>query len=188
MKDQDERPYIVKTYDRWIILVIVLVAGWLLFRPLFAFSVYYRGLSFEHMLRMSTAEHYYRKAIAVDPKVPEGWVGLGELSMLTARIDRSTYAQAVNIFKQGLGYNPSSGGLAFDLCRTYYEIGKEYENARVACDLATRNQPTNPFTWDYAAWANLRTGNKQQALADWREAQKRGHTGAYRPLKLYGGS
>ena len=25
MKDQDVRPYIVQTYDRWIILVIVLV-------------------------------------------------------------------------------------------------------------------------------------------------------------------
>ena len=47
---EDVRPYIIRTYDRWIILVLVLVCGYLLFRPVIAFSAYYRGLSFERML------------------------------------------------------------------------------------------------------------------------------------------
>ena len=181
----DARPYIVKTYDRWIILAIVLIGGWLLFRPLFAFSVYYRGLSFEHMLQPKTAEHYYRKAISVDRYVPEGWIGLGELSMMTARADRGMYQQAVDAFKQGLVYNPTSGGLAFDLCRTYYEIGKNYTAARDACELATRNNPSNGFYWDYAGWSNLRLGNMQAALEDWREAVKHGHTPAQNAIKRY---
>ena len=69
----DERPYIIRTYDRWIILIIVLIAGWLLFRPLMAYTVFYRGLSFERMFRLTDAEYYYRKATKVDPKVPQGW-------------------------------------------------------------------------------------------------------------------
>src|SRR5215469_6715678 len=89
------KPYIIKTYDRWIILVLVLVAGWFLFRPIFAFSVYYRGVSFEHMLAMNTAEHYYRKSIAVYPRIPEGWIGLGTLQMMRSKTNPGDYESAV---------------------------------------------------------------------------------------------
>ena len=40
VKPAEVRPYIILTYDRWIILAIVLVGGWLLFRPIFSFAVY----------------------------------------------------------------------------------------------------------------------------------------------------
>jgi tetratricopeptide (TPR) repeat protein len=179
------RPYIVKTYDRWIILAIVLIGGWLLFRPLFAFAVYYRGLSFEHMLELTTAEHYYRKAIGIDAKVPEGWIGLSELYMMGARSDHSMYQRAADTLEGGLSFNPHNGALAFDLCRTYYEVGRKYDKARDACELATRNDPANHFAWDYAGWANLRVGNRKAALDYWREAVKRGHATAVETIKHY---
>jgi tetratricopeptide (TPR) repeat protein len=187
--DADVRPYIVKTYDRWIILAIVLIGGWFLFRPLFAFAVYYRGVSFEHMLTFKPAEHYYRKAIGVDPRVPEGWQGLGELWLWTLGPVSlpSSYRDATQIFRTGLTYNPKSGALAFDLCRATYEIGKDYAQARDACELATRNWPSNAFTWDYAGWANLRLGNKEKAVAFWREAVKHGHLGAQRYIEQVSG-
>ena len=140
----DVRPYIIKTYDRWIILVLVLVAGWLLFRPLFAFSVYYRGVSFEHMLRLRVAEHYYRKAISVDPKIPEGWLGLGELQMMRARSEPADYANTIDTFTRGLAFNPKSGVLAFSLCRAYYEIGKDYPHALAACQRGFQNDEQQP--------------------------------------------
>ena len=34
-KNEDVRPYVVRTYDRWIILVVVITVGWFLFRPIF---------------------------------------------------------------------------------------------------------------------------------------------------------
>jgi tetratricopeptide (TPR) repeat protein len=181
----DLRPYIIKTYDRWIILALVLVCGWVIFRPLFAFSVYYRGLSFEHMLRLDTAEHYYRKSIAVDKNIPEGWLGLGTLQMIRARAEPQEYADAVDTFTRGLGFNPKSGDLAFNLCRTYYEIGQNYPKALEACQRAFQNDPANHFAWDYAAWASLRTGNRQQALAYWREALRRGHSEARKLIERY---
>jgi len=181
----DVRPYIIRTYDRWIILVIVLVAGWFLFRPLFAFSVYYRGLSFEHMLAIPTAEHYYRKAISVDPRVPEGWLGLGTLQMMRGRSNASQYASAVDTLTRGLSYNPRSGDLAFMLCRGYYEIGKDYKNALDACQRAFENQPVNSFAWDYAGWAALHLGQRDQALQYWREALRRGHAPAAGFIKRY---
>ena len=181
----DERPYIVKTYDRWIILVIVLVGGWFLFRPLFAFSVYYRGLSFEHLVALPIAEHYYRKAIGVDPRIPEGWAGLGEIQAMDARVDHARYGDALATYQKGLAYNPSSGVLAWDLCRAAYEIGKDYRLARNACELSTRNWPDNKFTWDYAGWANVRLGHKDRAIAFWREALKRGVTRAQEFIDHY---
>jgi tetratricopeptide (TPR) repeat protein len=181
----DVRPYIVQTYDRWIILVIVLVVGWFLFRPIFAFSVYYRGLSFEHMLRMQTAEHYYRKAIGVDPRVPEGWLGLGSLQMMRARAYPDQYSAAVDTFTRGSGYSPRNGALPFMLCRTYYEVAKDYKNALSACQRAFANAPENSFAWDYAAWAALHLGQREQALQYWREALRRGHTPAADFIKRY---
>lgn len=176
--EADVRPYIVKTYDRWIILVIVLVGGWFLFRPLFAFSVYYRGLSFEHLPALQIAEHYYRKAIGVDARIPEGWAGLGELQTMDARVDHARYLDAIATYQKGLSYNPTSGVLAWDLCRTSYEIGKDYTLALNACELATRNWPANAFAWDYAGWANLRLGHKDKARAFWHEAVRHGHSRA----------
>lgn len=181
----DVRPYIIKTYDRWIILVLVLVAGWLLFRPLFAFSVYYRGVSFEHMLRLRVAEHYYRKAISVDPKIPEGWLGLGELQMMRARSEPADYANTIDTFTRGLAFNPKSGVLAFSLCRAYYEIGKDYPHALAACQRGFQNDENNRFAWDYAAWASLHVGKRDQALEYWREALRRGHSPAAAFIKRY---
>ena len=185
VKTADARPYIIKTLDRWIILVLVLVAGWLLFRPMFAFSVYYRGLSFEHMIRLQAAEHDYRKAIGVDPRIPEGWVGLGGMQMMRARSQPSEYATSVDTFTRGLSYNPKSGALAFSLCRLYYEVGKNYPMALGACQLAFQNDPGNRFAWDYAAWASLHVGKREQAISYWREAVRHGHTKARDFIERY---
>ena len=52
----DLRPYVVRMYDRWIILAIILLVAWSPWvRGLFAFTLYYRGLSFERMLVLTTA-------------------------------------------------------------------------------------------------------------------------------------
>ncbi len=99
--------------------------------------------------------------------------------------DHSTYQQAVDTLKGGLSFNPHNGALAFDLCRTYYEMGKDYAKARDACELSTRNDPANGFTWDYAGWANLHVGDRKAALDYWREAVKRGHTPAEKAIKRY---
>jgi len=171
----DVRPYVIKTYDRWIILALVLVAGWFLFRPIFAFSVYYRGLSFEHMLAVRTAEHYYRKSISVYPRIPEGWLGLGTLQMMRGRGNPGDYESAIQTFKSGIAYNPKDGLLPWQLCRAYYEIGKDYSGALGACQAAVKNDPSNKFAWDYAAWASYHLGERDQALAYWREALRRGH-------------
>jgi len=185
VKPAEVRPYLILTYDRWIIFAIVLIGGWLLFRPIFAFAVYYRGVSFEHMLRLSVAEHYYRKAISVDPRIPEGWFGLGTLQAMRGRAQPADYAAALDTFTRGLAYNPKSGDLSFALCRAYVEIGKDYKNGLTACQRAIENAPNNKFTWDYAAWAAVYLGQRELAVKYWREALRRGHLLAGEYIKRY---
>src|ERR1700680_1435576 len=150
---EDIRPYVVRTYDRWIILVIVLVAGYILFRPVFAFSAYYRGLSFERMLSISTAKHYYQRAIDIDANVPEGWIALGELYMMDGRVSRVDHDLAVSTLSSGAVGNPQSGSLPFLRCRTYYEQGRDLSHALQACQQSFGIDPSNKFAWDYAAWS-----------------------------------
>jgi len=162
----DSRPYIIRMYDRWIILAIVLVLAWFA-RPAFAFTLYYRGVSFERMLVMVTAEHYYKKSIYVYDKIPEGWQGLGELYYMAAPGNRSVYERTRDTFERGLALNPGSFWLAFDLGRTYF-LGKDFPRAVGAFDRAVRLNPTNRAALDYAAWSAFREGNRQLALQYWR--------------------
>src|SRR6202030_3512227 len=83
----DIRPYVIRTYDRWIILVVVLVVGWFLFRPMFGYAVYYRGLSFERMLNLEVAESYYAKSTRVYPYLVEPWLALSVLQGMDGRIN-----------------------------------------------------------------------------------------------------
>jgi tetratricopeptide (TPR) repeat protein len=167
---EEIRPYIIRTYDRWIILVIVLVVGYILFRPVFAFSAFYRGLSFERMLSIPTAKHYYERAIDIDANVPEGWIALGELYMMDGRANLADHNLAVSTFTNGAAANPRNGILPFLLCRTYYEQGRDFPHALAACRTAMRLDPANKFAWDYAAWAILQMGNSRQAIVYWRRA------------------
>jgi tetratricopeptide (TPR) repeat protein len=166
----DVRPYVIRTYDRWIILVVVLVAGWFLFRPIFGFSVYYRGLSFERMLNLGEARYYYARATHVYPNNDLPWLALAVLQSMDGRIHAADYAAALSTLKNGLTYNPHSGALSFQMCRDYYEIGHDYPSAFSACARSVRDDPTNKFAWDYGAWAAHRSGDTRNAVVYWRRA------------------
>jgi tetratricopeptide (TPR) repeat protein len=163
--ERDVRPYIIRTYDRWIILVIVLVAGWLLFRPLIAFTVYYRGVNFERTFRLSDAEYYYKKATRVDPKVPQGWQAWGELERMNI-VDPVARTETIRIFSEGLSFSPTYAPLAFDLGRAYF-ADKQYGKAREAFLHSARYAPNDAFSWDFAAWSALHSGNRAQAIEYW---------------------
>ena len=105
---------------------------------------------------------------------------------MRGRAHPDQYTAAVDTFTSGLAYVPRSGALAFSLCRAYYEIGKDYQHALGACRRAFENTPANSFAWDYAAWAALHLGQRQQALQYWQEALRRGHTPAAEAIKRYG--
>lgn len=168
---EDVRPYIIRTYDRWIILVLVLVVGFFLFRPVIAYSAYYRGLSFERMLSLDVAKHYYQRSIDIDPHTSEGWIGLGVLYMIDGRSNPSDHALAVSTFARGSQANPEDGVLPFLLCRTYYEQGRDVKDALAACQESVKRDPTgNKFAWDYAAWSALRLGDSRLAVEYWKHA------------------
>jgi tetratricopeptide (TPR) repeat protein len=167
---EDIRPYVIRTYDRWIILVIVLVVGYILFRPVFAYSAYYRGLSFERMLSIPTAKHYYQRAIDIDKNVPDGWIGLGELYMMDGPTNRADHDLAVSTFTNGSEANPQNSELPFLLCRTYYEQGRDFKHALTACERSVKINPDNKFAWDYAAWSALQLGDARRAITFWQHA------------------
>lgn len=164
----DHRPYVTRTYDRWIILVLVVVLGWLIFRPLIAFTVYYRGVSYERMLRLQTAEHYYSKSTRVYAKIPQGWQAWGELYLMRAPSDKNAQKRAVEIFTTGIGHNETFSPLAFDLGRAYY-MEKNYAKARQAFERSARYAPDDMFSWDFAAWSSLHSGNVELARKYWHE-------------------
>ena len=183
----DVRPYVIRTYDRWIILVLVLVIGWFLFRPLIAFTVYYRGVSFERMLRLTTAEHYYAKSTRVYAKIPQGWQAWGELYLMRAPGDPVARATAVDIFSKGIARNPGYGPLAFDLGRTYL-TGKQYALARRAFELSASDMPGDMFSWDFAAWSSLHSGDVAAARKYWHKVLEidPGNATAARQLAIIG--
>jgi len=168
---EDVRPYVIRTYDRWIILVIVLVVGYILFRPIFAFTAYYRGLSFERMLSIPPAMHYYQRSIDIDPNIPDGWIGLGTLYMMDGRVYKDDHDLAVSTFSRGAAANPKNAQLPFLLCRTDYEQGHHFKDALAACLESVRRDPsTNKFAWDYAAWSAVQTGDATDAVHYWKQA------------------
>ncbi len=183
----DERPYIVRTYDRWIILVVVLVGGWLLFRPLIAFTVYYRGVNFERVFRLTDAEYYYKKATRVDPKVPQSWHAWWELEYAKAGADRAVRQAAIDIASTGLSYSPTYAPLAFDLGRTYF-MDKQYLKARDAFLQSARYAPNDMFSWDFAAWSSLHSGDVEQARKYWHQVLRidPGNATAARELAILG--
>ena len=166
----DVRPYVVRTYDRWIILVVVMAVGWLLFRPIFGYGVYYRGLSFERMLNLGVAESYYAKSTRVYPYLVDPWLALSVLQGMDGRVNSKNYAAALSTLKEGLSYNPRSAALSFQLCRDYYEIGRDYPSAYAACKRSVRDDPSNKFAWDYGAWAAHRSGDEKVAVTYWGHA------------------
>src|SRR5579864_2412381 len=181
----DLRPYVIRTYDRWIILLIVLVAGWLLFRPVFAVVAAYRGVTFEASLFPDTAEHYYRKAIAIDRSVPDGWIRLGELFYNFSYGQRSRYLEAADAFEAGSAACPANGRLPFDLGRTYMLALKEPKKAEAAFRESVRRDPSDEFAWDYLGWAALKAGDRATAVAAWRQVLKinPGHDAARRAIQ-----
>jgi tetratricopeptide (TPR) repeat protein len=185
----DVRPYVIKTYDRWIILVIVLVVGWLLFRPVFAVVCAYRGLTFEASMAPVPAEHYYIKATKIDPSVEDGWLRLGELYYFWNGGSHERYVEAQQAFMQGTQLVPSSARLPFDLGRTYLLKLGEPKLAEAALRESVRRDPTSEFAWDYLAYAALRSGDRTFALQCWREVLKIDpkHDSARDALRRYGG-
>lgn len=169
---EDVRPYVVRTYDRWIILVVVLVVGWFLFRPIFGYVVYYRGLSFERMLNIDVAKLYYAKSTRVYPYLVEPWLALAVLQDMDGRVNAADYHAALSTLEEGLSYNPRSGALSFQMCRDYYEIGHDYTSAFAACSRSVADDPSNKFAWDYGAWAAHRSGDQKLAVDYWRHALK----------------
>jgi tetratricopeptide (TPR) repeat protein len=183
----DERPYVIRTYDRWIILVIVLVVGWFIFRPIIAYSVYYRGVSYERLLRLSSAEHYYAKSTRVYSKIPQGWQAWGELYLMRAPSQKSAQQSAVEIFTKGMSNNPAFAPLAFDLGRSYF-IGKDYAKARESFERSAHYAPDDMFSWDFAAWSSLKSGNLKLARQYWHEVLRidPGNATAARQLAILG--
>ena len=185
----DQRPYVIKTYDRWIILIIVLVAGWFLFRPIFAVVAAYRGVTFEAALVPDTAEHYYKKAVAIDPSVPDGWIHLGELYYFWNLGKQGRYVEAAKTFADGVLACPTNATLAFDLGRTYLLKLDDPKRAEAALREAVARDPNNEFAWDYLAYAAVRSGDRRFALECWRRVLKIDphHDSARKALAQYGG-
>jgi tetratricopeptide (TPR) repeat protein len=185
----DTRPYVIKTYDRWIILVIVLVGGWFLFRPIFAVVAAYRGVTFEASLFPDAAEHYYRKAVFIDPQVPDGWIHLGELLYYWNHGDRGRFVQAAEAFEAGARACPTNAKLPFDLGRTYLLKLHDYKKAEAALRESVSRDPSNEFAWDYLGYAAMKAGDRQYALECWRQVLKINpkHDSARKALERFGG-
>jgi tetratricopeptide (TPR) repeat protein len=185
----DVRPYVIKTYDRWIILVIVLVVGWFLFRPVFAWVCAYRGVTFEASMAPDAAEHYYLKATKIDAAVGDGWVHLGELYYFWNGGSRERYVEAQQAFAQGTQDVPGNARLPFDLGRTLLLKLGEPKQAEAALREAVRRDPNDEFAWDYLGYAALRSGDRTYAIQCWREVLKinPAHVSAREAIRQAGG-
>jgi tetratricopeptide (TPR) repeat protein len=122
------------------------------------------------MLNIGVAERYYARSTRVYPNFVEPWLALAILQGMDGRVKSADYTAALSTLNDGLSYNPHSGALAFQLCRDYYEIGRDYPSAFSACARSVKDDPSNKFAWDYGAWAAHRSGHARDAVNYWRHA------------------
>jgi tetratricopeptide (TPR) repeat protein len=181
------KPYVMSLLDRWIILVIVVGASLFLCKPLYGYSIYFRGVNFEESFQFAAASQYYEKATDEYAQVPEAWDARAELHLMRGRVDPNEYRYAIDVFRRGLVANPSSAKLSFDLCRGYYEIGRDYRDALSACRSTIARDPANAFAWDLAAWSSAALGDTGQAVRYWKRAVdlKPSYTAAKDAIALY---
>lgn len=165
---RSDEPYVMSMLDRWLILVGVVAASLLFFKPLYGYSIYFRGVSFEESFQFAAASTYYQKATDEDAQIPEAWNARAELHLMRAGATPSEYQTAVQVFAQGIAANPGSELLRFDLCRAYYEVGHDDRGALRACRDAVRLDSGNAFAWDYAGWASIGLGDRWSAIGYWR--------------------
>lgn len=159
--------YVVNMLDRWLILALIIGLSLAFCKPLFGYSIYFRGVSFEESFQFAAAEVYYQKAVDEYARIPEAWNALAQMHLMRARIDPAELTTALGVLHRGIAANPQDATLPFTLCRADYEVERDYGSALTACRASVALNPENPFAWDYAAWASVRLGHTSQAISYW---------------------
>jgi len=102
------------------------------------------------------------KALSIDPNVPEGYIGRGDL--LWTRSHRFAHESAVQQFRQALALNPNADETHRRIARVFVHIGFFDEAIRHA-DTALALNPSNAQALNTRAQALLWMGKDEEALA-----------------------
>jgi tetratricopeptide (TPR) repeat protein len=118
---------------------------------------FYLGVALQNLGQGPESIQSYEKALAIDPKLTEGWVNLA-----AAQLDAGEAAAALAVVERGLAHHPKHPGLLYNRALASSLSGKKAE-AVVAYREALEAEPDNAeVKFGYAA-ALLAAGSTQPA-------------------------
>ncbi|MFH2055686.1 MAG: tetratricopeptide repeat protein, partial [bacterium] len=107
---------------------------------------------------LASAEEYYRKALAVDPELPES---LNDLAMLLAYQGR--YDEAIQLLERGVANDPGSRVTRFNLASFYVEVGR-LDEAVTLFSRFLEEWPSEIEAWNKLGNIYFRRGDYGSAL------------------------
>ncbi len=127
----------------------------------------------EHVARgeLAAAVPLYRKALAANPRMLDGWLTLGDVLRRQGNLE-----QAVGAYAKAFELSGGDRELAVLLAHGYQQLSRHHrqrsagEPARVAARHALDLDPDRPEAWNQLGVARYQLGDKAAALDAWQRA------------------
>lgn len=159
------------------------------------------GMAEDKQGRYAEAERAYRKALEINPELPEAWNSLSLVLLRTSRIsdaenalrqvlkfkpsdaqawgrlgeilnNRGDKTGAKELFEKAAAADPSFAYTWLSLGTVKHDL-RDFSGAVVALDKAVKLDPSNSGAWAYLGETQLRLGRAEEALKALKEAEKR---------------
>ncbi|MEN9743096.1 MAG: hypothetical protein RLZZ65_901 [Bacteroidota bacterium] len=88
-----------------------------------AMALCYIGEAYEQLNELELSKHYYKKSIALEPMLPEAWLGLGIVEDMLG-----STKEGIVLIQKALDYDPENAGIYHVLAGAYEKI-EELEEA-----------------------------------------------------------
>ena len=82
-----------------------------------AMALCYIGEAYEQLNELELSKHYYKKSIALEPMLPEAWLGLGIVEDLLG-----STKEGIVLIQKALDYDPQNAGIYHVLAGAYEKI------------------------------------------------------------------
>ncbi|MFZ9657712.1 MAG: tetratricopeptide repeat protein [Crocinitomicaceae bacterium] len=82
-----------------------------------AMALCYIGEAYEQLNELDLSKHYYKKSIALEPMLPEAWLGLGIVEDLLG-----STKEGIVLIQKALDYDPENAGIYHVLAGAYEKI------------------------------------------------------------------
>lgn len=122
------------------------------------------GIALSELGRNEEAIEAYRQIIALDPKNPDSYKGLGR-----AYYNLHAYTQAIEIYRQSIALDDKDAGTFFYLGNSFFNL-ERYDEAIEAYRKVIALKPKNPYNYQVLGKAFMASKRNEEALDVYQKA------------------